>query len=135
MWQGTVSGRFSHVRPPLSVRDVLVGTGFGSRAAPWCCSHPVLGAAPLDEHRLGGAPPMFVAGEQASRPFVWFPLAGQRHAIDRRDRHVPLGEPMRCLCGVSHPRGGEGKPEWLWPTCEQCWEEACRIVGVRRPQE
>ncbi|MCA1606111.1 MAG: hypothetical protein LC775_11715 [Acidobacteria bacterium] len=65
-------------------------------------------------------------------PFVWFPLAGQRHAIDRQDRHVPLGQPMRCLCGTAHPRGAEGKAEWLWPTCERCWEEACRIVRVRR---
>jgi len=22
--------------------------------------------------------------------------------------------------------------EWLWKTCEQCWAEACRIVGVRK---
>ncbi|MGH3755209.1 MAG: zinc finger protein [Pseudonocardiaceae bacterium] len=74
---------------------------------------------------------MHAADEQASRPFVWFPLAGQRHAIDRRDRHVPAGEPMRCLCRVSHPRGAAGEMEWLWQTCEPCWEEACRIVRVR----
>ncbi|MGH3973542.1 MAG: zinc finger protein [Pseudonocardiaceae bacterium] len=35
------------------------------------------------------------------RTFVWFPLAGQRHAIDRRDRNVPLGASMRCLCGAT----------------------------------
>jgi len=67
-----------------------------------------------------------------SHPFAWFPLAGQRHAIDRRDRNVSVGAPMRCLCGVARPRGGESKMEWLWPTCERCWDEACRIVGVRR---
>jgi hypothetical protein len=67
----------------------------------------------------------------ASHPFVWFPLAGQRHAIDRRDRNVSVGVLMRCLCGVTHPRRGESKMEWLWPTCEGCWDEACRIVGVR----
>ena len=66
-----------------------------------------------------------------SHPFAWFPLAGQRHAIDRRDRNVSVGSPMWCLCDVTHPRGGESKMEWLWPTCEGCWEEACRIVGVR----
>ncbi len=65
------------------------------------------------------------------RTFVWFPLAGQRHAIDQRDRNVPLGAPMRCLCGVAHPRGAEGDMEWLWPTCEQCWDETCIIVGLR----
>lgn len=65
-----------------------------------------------------------------SHPFTWFPLAGRRHAIDRRDRNVPRGEPMRCLCGVSHPRGPEGDGEWLWPTCQLCWDEACRIVGL-----
>jgi zinc finger protein len=75
--------------------------------------------------------PMYAVDEQASRPFVWFPLSGQRHAIDRRDRQVLVGEPMRCLCGGSHPRGAEGDGEWLWTTCERCWEEACRIVGVR----
>ncbi|MGH4012345.1 MAG: zinc finger protein [Pseudonocardiaceae bacterium] len=59
---------------------------------------------------------------------AWFPLAGYRHAINRADRHVPLGEPMRCLCGAIHPRGPEGDMEWLWPTCEQCWDQACAII-------
>lgn len=65
-----------------------------------------------------------------SHPFVWFPLAGNRHAINREDQHVSRGEPMRCLCGATHPRGAEGTMEWLWRTCEQCWDETCRIVGV-----
>lgn len=65
------------------------------------------------------------------RSFVWFPLAGQRHAIHRQDRNVPLGTPMRCLCGATHPRGADGEGEWLWPTCEQCWDETCIIVGLR----
>jgi zinc-finger len=64
-------------------------------------------------------------------PFVWFPLAGQRHAIDRRDRNVRLGSPMRTLCGTTHPRIPDGDMEWLWPTCEPCWEEACKITGIR----
>lgn len=66
---------------------------------------------------------------QQSRPFVWFPLAGQRHAIDRRDRNVP-DSPMRTLCGAAHPRGTEGDMEWLWPTCEQCRNDACKIVSI-----
>ncbi|MCA1708951.1 MAG: hypothetical protein LC808_39015 [Actinobacteria bacterium] len=70
--------------------------------------------------------------QSESHPFAWFPLAGQRHAIDRRDRNVPIGSPMRCLCSVTHPRGADGDIDWLWPTCERCWDEACRIVGVRR---
>lgn len=65
------------------------------------------------------------------RPFTWFPLAGQRHAIDRRDRNVPLDGPMRTLCGASHPRGLDGDMEWLWPTCQPCWDETCMIVGIR----
>lgn len=65
-------------------------------------------------------------------PFVWFPLAGQRHAIDRGDRHVSVGRPMRCLCGAIHPRGAEGDMELLWRTCEQCWDKACLIVGARK---
>ncbi|MGH3937621.1 MAG: zinc finger protein [Pseudonocardiaceae bacterium] len=75
---------------------------------------------------------MYAADEQTSHPFVWFPLSGQRHAIDRRDRNVPLGTPMRCLCGVSYPRGADGDMEWLWKTCERCWDETCSIVGVGR---
>jgi hypothetical protein len=75
---------------------------------------------------------MYMAGKQISYPFVWFPLAGKRHAIDRGDRHVPVGELMRCLCGAIHPRGAEGDVEWLWKTCEQCWDEACQIAGVKR---
>jgi len=78
-------------------------------------------------HHLPGVP----APYPESHPFVWFPLAGQRHAIDRQDRNVSVSAPMRCLCGSTHPRGAESKMEWLWPTCERCWDEACKIVGVR----
>ena len=65
------------------------------------------------------------------RSFAWIPLAGRRHAIDRRDRNVPMGALMRCLCGATHPRGPDGDIEWLWPTCDACWDETCRIVGLR----
>lgn len=75
---------------------------------------------------------MFSSGWAAEqRPFVWFPLAGQRHAIYRKDRHVAVGEPMRCLCGAVHPRGPSGATETLWPTCVRCWDEACRYIGIR----
>jgi hypothetical protein len=33
-----------------------------------------------------------------SHPFVWFPLAKQRHAIAPQDRNVPQGAPMKLLC-------------------------------------
>ncbi|MBV9139503.1 MAG: hypothetical protein JO115_01015 [Pseudonocardiales bacterium] len=68
------------------------------------------------------------------RPFVWVPLAGQRHAVHGRDRAVPLGSPMHTLCGAAHPRSSAGDPEWLWPTCEPCWEEACKITGIHPRQ-
>jgi hypothetical protein len=64
-------------------------------------------------------------------PFSWFPLAGQRHAIDRRNRKVPLDSPMRTLCGATYPRGQDGDMEWLWPTCQPCWDETCIIAGIR----
>jgi hypothetical protein len=65
-------------------------------------------------------------------PFAWIPLAGQRHAIDRHDRHLPVGTPMRCLCGATHSRlGAEGDMQWLWRTCEACWDATCTIVGLR----
>ncbi|MCA1675773.1 MAG: hypothetical protein LC799_27535 [Actinobacteria bacterium] len=54
-------------------------------------------------------------------PFVWFPLAGQRYAIDRRDRNAPLDNPMRTLCDTIHPRGPDPDMEWLRPTCPPCW--------------
>jgi len=66
---------------------------------------------------------------QSDRPFVWYPLAGQRHAIKRHDRTAALGEPVRCLCGAAHPRRPAGDTEWLWPTCLPCWDQACIIVG------
>jgi hypothetical protein len=65
-------------------------------------------------------------------PFVWFPLEGKRHAIDRHDRNVPRGAPMHCLCGATHPRGPDSDLEGtIWPTCPQCWDQACIIVGLR----
>ncbi|MGH2351431.1 MAG: zinc finger protein [Chloroflexota bacterium] len=70
-----------------------------------------------------------------SHPFAWFPLAGERHAIDLGDRHVARREVMRCLCGASYPRGAVGDMEWLWPTCQRCWDEARRIVGVRERKQ
>jgi hypothetical protein len=66
-----------------------------------------------------------------SHPFVWFPLNRERHAIDQRDRNVQVGALMRCLCGLIHPRGPDGDMEWLWPTCQKCWNETCIIVGLR----
>jgi zinc-finger len=65
------------------------------------------------------------------RSFVWFPLAGLRHAIDRRDRDVLPGGLMRCLCGATHPRGPDGDTERLWATCQQCWDKTCLIVGLQ----
>jgi zinc-finger len=73
---------------------------------------------------------IMIPSYMSPRTFSWFPLAGQRHAIDRRDRHVLRGRPMRCLCGVTHPRGPDGDIEWLWPTCPQCWDETCKLVEL-----
>lgn len=67
----------------------------------------------------------------AERRFTWYPLAGQRHAIERKDRDVPLGAPMHTLCGAEHPRAAAGDLEWLWHTCELCWDATCADVGIR----
>ncbi len=73
-----------------------------------------------------------VATPSEPHPFVWFPLAGRRHAIDREDRYVPIGTLMRCLCGLTHPRGPDSELEkTLWPTCQDCWDQACILVGLR----
>jgi hypothetical protein len=67
-----------------------------------------------------------------SQSFFWLPLAGFRHAIDHRDRNVRLGALVRCLCGDSYPRSPAGDMEWIyWPTCQDCWDQACIIVGLR----
>lgn len=69
-------------------------------------------------------------------PFVWYPLAGQRHAIDRNDAQKPMGEAVRTLCGQVHPRIPVDELKWLWCTCEPCWEAACQMIGIeRRPAQ
>lgn len=113
------------------------GHTYHSRPCIWCraaTTTPVTRRAQakaLPHRQVQG---MEVPVRNADRPFVWYPLAGQRHAIDRDDRNARLGEPMRCLCGVSHPRGADGDSERLWPTCQQCWDETCAIVGLNPPQ-
>ena len=75
---------------------------------------------------------MSMVPRHESHPFVWFPLNRERHAIDPQDRNVPQGTLMRCLCGDSYPRGPAGDMEWTyWPTCQDCWDRACIIVGLR----
>jgi hypothetical protein len=66
----------------------------------------------------------------ADRPFAWYPLAGQRHAIHKQDRTARPGAPIHCLCGATHPHSPAGDAEWLWPTCLPCWEQTCIIVGI-----
>lgn len=68
-------------------------------------------------------------------PFVWYPLARKRHAIDRTDAEQPIGAPVRTLCGQRHPRTPAGELDWLWRTCQPCWDVACRIVGIERRPE
>ncbi|MGH3940933.1 MAG: zinc finger protein [Pseudonocardiaceae bacterium] len=111
---------------------LLPSAGLRSRlVCPWLEAVP---ASCLEPHspREVSSLPIVPPPYPKPRLFAWFPLAGQRHAIDRRDRNVALGEPMRCLCAAIHPRGADGDMEWLWPTCDRCWEETCMIVGLRR---
>lgn len=69
----------------------------------------------------------------APRPFWWLPVTGQRHAIRVCDRAAPTGAPLHTLCGKEFDRPvPPTDAEWLWLTCELCWTEACKIVGVRR---
>lgn len=85
-----------------------------------------------DPYSRNGGVTVVLSPYPEPQSFVWFPLAGQRHAINRDDRNVPRGAPMRCLCGVTHPRGPDGDREkTLWPTCTQCWDQACIIAGLR----
>ncbi|MGH8571064.1 MAG: zinc finger protein [Gammaproteobacteria bacterium] len=68
----------------------------------------------------------------APRVFWWLPVAGQRHAIRECDRTAPTGEPVHTLCGTTHDRPAPPTDaEWLWRTCESCWNETCKIVDVR----
>lgn len=66
------------------------------------------------------------------RPFWWLPVDGQRHAIQTRDRTTATGEPVHALCGTTHPRPAPPTDaQWLWQTCELCWDEACKIVAAQ----
>jgi hypothetical protein len=59
------------------------------------------------------------------------PVDGQRHAFRDSDRMTSTGEPMHTLCGKTLDRPAPSTDaEWLWRTCELCWNETCRIVGV-----
>ena len=115
--QGT--GRFRHgdgiARLPGNALDCLphsLRSGPQSLFGGLSCATP----QPLSP-KEGVAPlPVAPAPYPKSHPFAWFPLAGQRYAIDRRDRNIPVGSPMRCLCGVTHPGvlmvtwNGSGRP-------------------------
>jgi hypothetical protein len=66
------------------------------------------------------------------RVFWWLPVAGQRHAIHEYDHYASTGEPVRTLCGKTPARPAPPTDEqWLWPTCEACWDAACKIVKSR----
>ncbi|MGH3906450.1 MAG: zinc finger protein [Pseudonocardiaceae bacterium] len=63
----------------------------------------------------------------APRRFWWLPVAGQRHAIHNHDRLTSTGEPVHALCGATQDRPAPPTDaQWLWPTCELCWNEACK---------
>ena len=67
------------------------------------------------------------------RVFWWLPVAGQRHAIRECDRNASTGAPVHTLCGTTYDRPAPPTDiEWLCCTCELCWDEACKIVDVRR---
>ncbi|MGH3941655.1 MAG: zinc finger protein [Pseudonocardiaceae bacterium] len=69
----------------------------------------------------------------APRTFWWLPVTGQRHAIRACDSTAPTGAPLHTLCGTTVDRPvPPTDADWLWPTCEQCWTETCKIVGLRR---
>lgn len=79
---------------------------------------------------MSAEPPSYIH----PRPFIWCPIAGHLHAIDRRNRTVPLGTSIQCLCGATHQRGPDDNTEHPWPTCRQCWDETCILVGLRPRQ-
>jgi hypothetical protein len=68
------------------------------------------------------------------RTFRWWPVDGGRHAIPGELQPGDTGE---TLCHVPAQRG-HGKPtkcEWLWPTCQVCYEAArsCTHVALVYP--
>ncbi|MGH4025109.1 MAG: zinc finger protein [Pseudonocardiaceae bacterium] len=68
----------------------------------------------------------------APRSFWWLPVAGQRHAVHEHDHAVATGVPVHTLCGATHDRPAPPTDaQWLWRTCEPCWNEACRIVETQ----
>jgi len=67
----------------------------------------------------------------APRSFFWWPLDGQRHAANIQDRELPNGEPISTLCDQDLTRAPAGDTEWLWPTCQGCWDATAARVGLR----
>lgn len=64
------------------------------------------------------------------RAFWWLPVDGRRHTFPEADRMTSTGEPMHTLCGRTLDRPAPAtEAEWLWRTCELCWNETCKVVG------
>ena len=75
------------------------------------------------------------ASDSTQTSFICFPLAEQHQTIDRQDRNIPRGKPMRCLCGLTYPRDPDSDlKKTLWLTCTECWDQACTTARLR-PQQ
>ena len=79
-----------------------------------------------------GEEPARAAIFPAPRSFFWLPLDGHRHAAEIRDRETLGGELIGTLCGQQLVRTRAGDTEWLWPTCQNCWNATAVRVGLRR---
>lgn len=55
--------------------------------------------------------------------FRWQPIHGGRHVISQ---DLLPGDDGRTFCGMDLrvPRQRSSKMEWLWPTCQDCYESA-----------
>lgn len=67
-----------------------------------------------------------------SRTFRWLPAGGRRHAVP--GGRVTPGEEITTLFGelvtVPTQRLEPTSPEWMWPTCVGCWDEAKKCTHV-----
>ncbi|MDA3647769.1 hypothetical protein OU416_27175 [Saccharopolyspora indica] len=63
----------------------------------------------------------------------WRPAEGLRHGLEP-DAPPQAGQERNTLCERSITIGSPNELDWLAPTCETCWAEACsrRDAAARR---
>lgn len=65
-----------------------------------------------------------------SRPHVWRPIDGMRHALTASLRDAQPGTKVKTLCGAVVVAKVPAEYDWFWPSCVRCWNVAAEGVGA-----